>query len=605
MGNFSERLTCLPVKPGVYLMKDNSGKIIYIGKALVLRNRVRSYFQKKANLPPKIQRMVSSIDDFEFIVTESESEALLLESNLIKQYQPRFNARLKDGKTYPFIKIDTAESFPQVYITRKVNDDGSRYFGPYANAGSIRKTLGLLKKLFPYRSCTKHITGKDERPCLDYHINRCVGPCTGAVDAEGYNEVIKQVILFMEGKTDIVTKKIRRTMFEASEQLDYERAAILRDQLTAIEQIHEKQKVINVSGDNIDVIAGAKYLDQSRMEVFFVRKGKLIGRDQFIMQGTAEDSTGEILSAFITQFYSHAHYIPSKILISETIPDIDFISSWLTSKKSTKVQIIVPHRGEKKRLLGMVEENAKRGLEQLKLKEIEEGSTDEALFQLQESLNLPRLPKRIETYDISNIQGSNSVGSMVVFENGKPNKSDYRRFVIRNVDGIDDYSMMKEVLTRRFKKLNDHTGAANSWVKSPDLVLIDGGKGHLGAALQVFLELGVKDIPLASIAKQHEELFVPETPEPIILDRNSQALYLLQRSRDEAHRFAITLHRKRRSKSSTASKLDSIPGIGPQRRKQLLRKFGSMKMVQEAHIDDIASLPGFNISLAGRIKDRL
>ena len=605
MGNFSERLTCLPVKPGVYLMKDNSGKIIYIGKALVLRNRVRSYFQKKANLPPKIQRMVSSIDDFEFIVTESESEALLLESNLIKQYQPRFNARLKDGKSYPFIKIDTAEPFPQVYITRNINDDGSRYFGPYANAGSIRKTLGLLKKLFPYRSCTKHITGKDERPCLDYHINRCVGPCTGAVDAEGYNEVIQQVILFMEGKTDIVTKKIRKTMLEASEKLDYERAAILRDQLTAIEQIHEKQKVINVSGDNIDVIAGAKYLDQSRMEVFFVRKGKLIGRDQFIMQGTAEDSTGEILSAFITQFYSHAHYIPSKILVSETIPDIDFISSWLTSKKSTKVQIIVPHRGEKKRLLGMVEENAKRGLEQLKLKEIEEGSTDEALFQLQESLNLPRLPKRIETYDISNIQGSNSVGSMVVFENGKPNKSDYRRFVIRNVDGIDDYSMMKEVLTRRFKKLNDHTGAANSWVKSPDLVLIDGGKGHLGAALQVFLELGVKDIPLASIAKQHEELFVPETPEPIILDRNSQALYLLQRSRDEAHRFAITLHRKRRSKSSTASKLDSIPGIGPQRRKQLLRKFGSMKMVQEAHIDDIASLPGFNISLAGRIKDRL
>lgn len=605
MGNFSERLTCLPVKPGVYLMKDLSGKVIYIGKALVLRNRVRSYFQKKANLPPKIQRMVSSIDDFEFIVTESELEALLLESNLIKQYQPRFNARLKDGKTYPFIKIDTAESFPQVYITRKVNDDGSRYFGPYANAGSIRKTLGLLKKLFPYRSCTKHITGKDERPCLDYHINRCVGPCTGAVDAEGYNEVIKQVILFMEGKTDIVTKKIRRTMFEASEQLDYERAAILRDQLTAIEQINEKQKVINVSGENIDVIAEAKHLDQSRIEVFFVRKGKLIGRDQFIMQGTAEDSRSEVLSAFITQFYTHSQYVPSKIVIPEKIPDIDFISSWLTSKKSTRVQIIVPHRGEKKRLLGMVEENAKRGLEQLKLKEIEEGSTDEALFQLQESLNLPRLPKRIETYDISNIQGSNSVGSMVVFENGKPNKSDYRRFVIRNVDGIDDYSMMKEVLTRRFKKLNDHTGAANSWVKSPDLVLIDGGKGHLGAALQVFLELGVKDIPLASIAKQHEELFVPETPEPIILDRNSQALYLLQRSRDEAHRFAITLHRKRRSKSSTASKLDSIPGIGPQRRKQLLRKFGSMKMVQEAHIDDIASLPGFNISLAGRIKDRL
>ena len=605
MGNFSERLTHLPVKPGVYLMKDKSGKIIYIGKASVIRNRVRSYFQKKSNLPPKIQRMVSAIDDFEFIITESELEAFLLESNLIKQNQPRFNARLKDGKSYPFIKIDTAEPFPQVYITRKLNNDGSRYFGPYANAGSVRKTLGLLKKLFPYRSCTKHITGKDERPCLDYHINRCVGPCTGAVDADGYNEVIQQVIMFMEGKTDDVTKKIRQNMHQASEDLDYERAAILRDQLTAIEQIHEKQKVINVSGENIDVIAGAKYLDQSRIEVFFVRKGKLVGRDQFIMQGTSEDSNSEILSAFITQFYSQSHYIPSKILLPEKIPDIEQIAGWLSSKKTTKVNLTIPYRGEKKRLLGMVEENAKRGLEQLKLKQIEEGSTEEALSQLQEDLNLPRIPRRIETYDISNIQGSNSTGSMVVFENGKPNKSEYRRFIIRNVKGIDDYSMMKEVLTRRFKKLNENISESNSWVKIPDLVLIDGGKGHLGAALQVFLELGVKDIPLASIAKQEEEVFVPETPEPIILDRSSQALYLLQRSRDEAHRFAITLHRKRRSKSSTASKLDSIPGIGPQRRKQLLRKFGSTKMVQQARIEDIASLPGFNISLAGRIKERL
>ena len=605
MGNFSERLTHLPVKPGVSLMKDKLGKIIYIGKASVIRNRVRSYFQKKANLPPKIQRMVSAIDDFEFIITESELEAFLLESNLIKQNQPRFNARLKDGKSYPFIKIDTAEPFPQVYITRKLNNDGSRYFGPYANAGSVRKTLGLLKKLFPYRSCTKHITGKDERPCLDYHINRCVGPCTGAVDADGYNEVIQQVIMFMEGKTVDVTKKIRQNMHQASEDLDYERAAILRDQLTAIEQIHEKQKVINVSGENIDVIAGAKYLDQSRMEVFFVRKGKLVGRDQFIMQGVSENSNGEILSAFVTQFYSQTHYIPSKILLPEKIPDIEQIAFWLSSKKTKKVSVAVPYRGEKKRLLSMVEENAKRGLEQLKLKQIEQGSTEEALSQLQETLNLPRLPRRIETYDISNIQGSNSTGSMVVFEDGKPNKSDYRRFVIRNVKGIDDYSMMKEVLTRRFKKLNENLSESNPWVKIPDLVLIDGGKGHLGAALQVFLELGVKDIPLASIAKQEEELFVPETPEPIILDPASQALYLLQRSRDEAHRFAITLHRKRRSKSSTASKLDSIPGIGPQRRKQLLREFGSTKMVQKARIEDIASLPGFNISLAGRIKDRL
>ena len=605
MSNFSERLTRLPVQPGVYLMKDSSGKVLYIGKASGLRNRVRSYFQKKANLPPKIKRMVSMINDFEFIVTESELEAFLLESNLIKQYQPKFNARLKDGKSYPFIKIDTSEAFPQVYITRKPNDDGSRYFGPFANAGSVRRTLGLLKKLFPYRSCTKHISGTDERPCLDFHINRCVGPCIGAVDVDGYDDIIQQVILFMEGKTADVTKKIRENMLYASEQLDYEKATVLRDQLTAIEQIHEKQKVINISTENIDVIGGAKYRDQCRIEVFFIRKGKLIGRDQFIMQGTSEDSESEILSAFITQFYSHAHYIPSKILIPEKVANIDSIESWLTTKKSSKVKVTVPYRGEKKRLLEMVKENAERGLEQLKLKEIEEGSTDEALSQLQEALNLPKLPWRIETYDISNIQGSNSVGSMVVFENGKPFKSDYRRFIIRNVEGIDDYSMMKEVLTRRFKKLKDNSTQSNAWVKSPDLVLIDGGKGHLSAALQVFLELGIKDVSLASIAKQQEEIFVPETPEPIILDRRSQALYLLQRSRDEAHRFAITFHRKRRSKSSTTSKLDSIPGIGVERRKQLLRKFGSTKMIEEAHIDDIASLPGFNISLAGRIKDRL
>ena len=605
MGNFSARLNHLPGKPGVYLMKDNSGTIIYIGKASVLRNRVRSYFQKKANLPPKIQRMVSSIDDFEFIITESELEAFLLESNLIKQYQPRFNARLKDGKSYPFIKIDTAEAFPQVYITRKIIEDGSRYFGPYPNAGSVRKTLGLLKKLFPYRSCTKPISGQDERPCLDYHINRCVGPCTGAVDAKGYDEVIQQVILFMEGKTDDVTKEIRENMLYASDNLDFERAANLRDQLTAIEQIHEKQKVINVSGENIDVIAGAKHLDQSRIEVFFVRKGSLVGRDQFIMQGTLDESDAQVLSAFIKQFYTQTQYIPSKIIIPEAMPDMESISAWLSSTKSSKVKLTVPYRGEKKRLLNMVVENAQRGLEQLKLKQIEEGSAEEALSEIQEALNLPRLPRRIETYDISNIQGSNSVGSMVVFENGIPNKSDYRRFTIKNVDGIDDYSMMKEVLTRRFKKLNEIAGNSDSWVKTPDLVLIDGGRGHLGAALQVFLELGVKDIPLASIAKQHEEIFVPETPEPIILDRRSQALYLLQRSRDEAHRFAITLHRKRRSKSSNASLFDAIPGIGPQRRKQLLRKFGSFKMVQKASIDDIASLPGFNISLARRIKDRI
>ncbi len=604
-------------------MKDAREKVLYVGKAAVLRNRVRSYFQKSAGLPPKIRRMVKLVDDFEFIVTESEQEAFLLESNLIKRHKPHFNARLKDDKSYPFIKIDTTEDYPQVYITRKVLEDGSRYFGPYASAGSVRRTLALLKKLFPYRSCTKTITGTDERPCLDYHIHRCVGPCIGVVDKAGYAEVIDQVVLFMEGRTDRVTRSIKKHMTAASESLEFERAAALRDQLAAIESVHEGQKVLHLSSENMDVIATATLRNESWVEVFFIRQGKLIGRDHFIMEGTADDDPGQTVASFIRQFYAANPYIPRRILVPWVPEEREAIQTWLSDRREGTVLVQVPQRGEKRRLVEMVEENAERGLEQLKIKQAETTDLQAAVEELQEALNLPRPPRRIECYDISNTQGTNSVGSMVVFEDARSKKSDYRRFKIKDVAGVDDYSSMREVLTRRFKRYKNRTAdgsatggagpsdtgtspdSTKAWAKQPDLVLIDGGKEHLGAALQVFLELGIDSVPLASLAKENEELFVPHTPEPIVLPKTSPALFLVQRARDEAHRFAITFHRERRSKGSIKSAMDLVPGIGPKRRKMLMRRFGSATGVRDATVEDIAAVPGMTMTLARTVKDYL
>ena len=602
---FADRLSAVPNRPGVYLMKGAGGEVLYVGKASVLRNRVRSYFQKSASLSPKISRMVSLVDDFEFIVTESDQEAFLLESNLIKRYQPHFNARLKDDKSYPFIKIDTTEDFPQVYVTRKVRDDGARYFGPYASAGSVRRTLSLLKKLFPYRSCTKAITGSDERPCLDYHIHRCVGPCIGAVDRAGYAEVIEQVVMFMEGSTDRVTRSISARMHEAAEGLEFERAAVLRDQLAAIEKVHEGQKVLHVSSEDIDVVASATVRNESLVQVFFIRQGKLIGRDNFLMEGTADDEPEQTLSSFLRQFYGASPFVPQTILTPCAPDQQEAIEAWLSGRRDRRVRIRVPQRGEKRRLVAMVRENAESGLEQLRIKQASAADPNEAAGELAEALSLPRPPRRIECYDISNIQGTNAVGSMVVFEDGKPRRSDYRRFRIKGADGPDDYLMMREVLTRRFKRYQGKEGQSEAWTRHPDLVLIDGGRGHLGAALQVFLELGIDGVPLASLAKENEELFVPYTPEPIVLARNSPALYLVQNARDEAHRFAITFHRQRRSKTSTASALDLVPGIGPKRRKMLLRRFGSVAAVREAGHEDIAAVPGMTMSLARKVKEYL
>ena len=622
--DFSQRLRALPPEPGVYLMRNSSGEIIYVGKAASLRNRVSSYFGSPRGLHPKIRQMVRRIVDFEFIVTESEQEALILENNLIKEHQPQYNSRLKDDKSYPFIKIDTTEDFPIVYVTRRVREDGARYFGPFASASSVRKTLALLKKLFPYRSCTKTITGNDDRACLDFFIHRCAGPCIGEIDKSQYHEIIDQVALFLEGRTDQVVKGIQTRMIDASEGLEFERAAVLRDQILAIERVHEGQKVLQLSNENVDVLALAQEGRDAWVEVFFIRQGKLVGRENFLMHRSDGDEPAEVMAAFVKQFYSANPYVPRRVLLQHLPEDVDAIISWLRSKRQGAVQLHVPQRGEKRKLVQMVALNAEQGLNQLRVRRLHESTNNNlALEELQEALSLPELPRRIECYDISNIQGTNSVGSMVVFEDGRPKPAHYRRFKIKSVAGIDDYSMMREVLTRRFRRLSqakksEATGGGeqengggserkngNSWGIIPDLVLIDGGKGHLGAALQVFLELGINDIALSSIAKENEELFVPYVSDPILLPRNAQGLFLVQRVRDEAHRFAITFHRERRSKKSVQSTLDLVPGVGPKRKRMLIRRFGSVKGIREASLEEVAAVPGLTLTVARAIKDHI
>ena len=599
-------------------MRSKTGLVLYVGKASNLRNRLRSYFTNSRKPDPKVRRLVKLIEDFDFIITESEQEALILECNLIKEYQPRFNSRLKDDKTYPFIKIDTSEAFPRVYITRNISkDSNSKYFGPFANAGSVRRTLGLLKKLFPYRSCTKVITGEDSRACLDYHIGRCVGPCIGAADEKEYGEVIDQVSMFLEGDTRQIVQSIKERMKLEAENLHFEKAAALRDQVSAIEKVNEGQKVLTLKADNLDIIGCSQTASEAWAEIFFVRQGKLIGRDNYLMTVGEFDDLSSVQTAFIKQFYKVTPYVPPTILTQSMVgEEKESLENFLKSKRGSRVKIITPIRGERKKLVNMVVENANQGMQQLRVTRfVESGNNDTGMIELQEALSLPEKPSRIECYDISNIQGTNAVGSMVVFQDGKPKPSDYRRFQIKTVNQVDDYSMMREMLSRRFKRLKEvnsidtnpvskaTTRKDTKWTETPKLVLIDGGKGHLGAALQVFLELGINDVPLASLAKENEELFIPDFQEPIVLPRNSQGLYLVQRARDEAHRFAVTYHRKRRSKNTIRSSLDMVPGVGPKKRRQLLTKYGSVAKIRESSLEDIASTPGLTKKLAEAIKE--
>ena len=592
---------------------------MYVGKASVLRNRLKQYFGSTTNLTNKIRRMLGHLHDFEYIVTDSPAAALILENTLIKRYKPRYNARLKDDKTYPYLKIDLSEEFPRVYITRKVLKDGARYFGPFATAGTVRKTMDLVKRLFPYRSCTKNITGKDARPCLEYYINRCVAPCTGAASKEDYAKVIGQVVMFMDGETSAVTDDLKTNMDQASEDLEFERAAVLRDRIKAVEKVAEEQRITVDANpiSDMDVIAMAQGNNESWVEVFFIRKGKLIGRDHFFMEGTKDDSVELVLGQFIKQFYQTAALVvPPRIVVQKMPEDEETITEWLRQVRGGAVRLVCPQRGIHKQLVQTVASNARQGLAQHRITWM--GDADiiqQAMSDLEEELSLPLPLQRMECYDISHIQGSNTVASMVVFEDGKPKPAHYRRFKMKTVEGVDDFESIREVLRRRFKRLAAARAAeqrgegeglrVDSFGVIPDLVLIDGGKGQLSAALEVFLELGLDDIPLASLAKENEELFVPHTPEPIVLPRNSQALYLVQRIRDEAHRFAITYHRNLRSKSSLKSPLDNVTGIGPKRKRMLLRRFGTLKGIKEATVDDLASVPGMTRSLAIRLKQTI
>lgn len=600
--SIEEQLKTLPSKPGVYLFKDNQDRVIYVGKAASLRHRVKAYFSPSTNLSPKLQRLVARINDFESIVTDSEQEALILECNLIKKFRPSYNVRLKDDKTFPYLKIDLKSDWPSVRITRRFHKNGDRYFGPFASASSLRQTLRLIKKIFPFRSCTKNITGKDPKPCLEYHIHRCLGPCISAVSKKEYNEVIRQVILFLEGKQELVLRDLRQKMENASQQLQFEKAALLRDQIQALERVIEGQRIaITVRGDQ-DAIALAKTKDLAYVEIFFVRSNKLIGRDYILLDGIHDEEPSQIMASFVKQYYSSASSIPPQILLQYPVEESVVIAKWLANQRGASVKLHVPRKGAKRQLIDVVAENARQGLALYQAKQSTIIQSALALEELKERLGLPRVPMRIEAYDISNIRGNLAVGSMAVLDKGTPKPAHYRRFKIRSVAGIDDYAMIKEVLRRRFQR---YLAAEDKWSVVPDLVLIDGGKGHLSAALEVMKELGTDSIPTASLAKEKEEVFIAGKPEPVDIPQTSAALHLLQRIRDEAHRFALGYHQRLRYKEGIASVLDSIPSIGPKRKKALMKRFGSVQRIREASLDELTRVEGITRKLAEKVKEYL
>lgn len=622
-------------------MKDAEGTILYVGKAISLYNRVRSYFQESADLGPKNRSMIAKVEDIEFFVVKNEVEALVLESNYIKQYRPKYNVLLRDDKSYPYIKVSLTEDFPRVYRVRSFQRDGNRYFGPYTNSGAVDSTLDLLNKLFAFRTCRYDASlwapprnGEPPpgwkqkllaRPCTQYYIHRCIAPCVAYATREEYDAVIQQVILFLEGKHDEVVKTLQQQMQQAAENLNFEDAARIRDRIKAVERILEKQRVIHTEGqDDQDVIALASGEDETCAMVFFFRAGKLVGREFFILQGTRDSNPGEVMSSFIQQFYESSPHIPAEILVEAEPDDKSVVQSWLRERRGGSVAISMPKRGDKLRLIEMVKQNAQEVLEQQRIKWLTDSQkTQMALEELQEALNLVAPPQRIECYDISNTQGTNSVGAMVVFEAGRPKNSEYRRFKIKTVEGPNDFASHQEMLRRRFRRQSSHmnndenvpeenqiedsshieqeTPLQHEWAL-PDLIIIDGGKGQLSAAMEVLQELHI-DIPTVGLAKENEEIFVPGSPDPIILPRSSQGLYMVQRVRDEAHRFGITYHRKLRSDRTFKSVLDEIPGIGPKRKQALMKHYGSVRAISAASIDDLASLNGMTRDAAERVKE--
>jgi len=599
------KLKNLPDTPGVYIMKDQSGKIIYIGKAVSLKNRVRQYFRATGHTG-KVGAMVSNISDFEYILTDTEVEALILECNLIKKHRPKYNILLKDDKHYPYIEVTTEEEYPRIRLTRKIKKDKNRYFGPYTSAKAVRETMEAIRKIFPIRTCNRKIREGQpaERPCLNYYIRQCWGPCRGNVKKADYQAMIKDVCRFLDGRQEDLLDEFRRKMTEAAENLQFERASVLRDQIRAVEKILEGQKIISTSMKDQDVIALFQGFNRTAVQVFLIRGGKLISSERHILEETGETEQKDIIDSFLKQFYADSSYFPREIWIQQDIDDHKVIEEWLSERKGSKVTIRCPQRGEKHKLVQMAERNAEETLKTYERKEEREKErTEGAVLELKEALNLDHAPVRMEAFDISNTQGAQSVASMVVFENGRPARKEYRRFRIKTVEGPNDFASMAEVVERRFrrglderKKLKEEGRdfSEGKFSRFPDLIIIDGGKGQLGAALESMSKLGVDSIPTFGLAKKFEELYARGESDPIILPRSSNALHLVQRIRDEAHRFAITFHRSLRDKNDLHSVLLDVPGIGPKRMKELMKTFGSVERMKKADLEELSRVNGMN-----------
>jgi len=651
--SLEQTLAQVPDAPGVYMMIGDDGRVLYIGKAISLRNRVRSYFQDSAAHVLRTETMVGKVRDVRTIVTSNEIEALILEANLIKRHQPPFNVRLRDDKRYPYLKV-TNEPFPRVVFTRFVRDDGARYFGPYTNAHGLRELIDLIRIVFPLRTCAEPIDGRRKRPCLQYHIKRCLAPCVGYQSEAEYDALIEEVVLFLEGKQEALLRRLQTEMQGSAENFNFEAAARLRDRIIAVRRVTEDQKVVWRSRIDMDLIGLARAQGQACMQVFMVRAGKLLGQEHFILDGVADHRDEEIVREFLEQFYTarsaggatngepmsplalrHARdqvvpvpekarartrataaaAIPKEVLVDALPGDRATIEAWLSEIKGQRVRILRAQRGPRAEYMRLVEKNAEQNLKAFLVhQELQETASARALTDLAAALDLPEPPHRIECYDISNIQGTNPVASMVVFVEGRAKKADYRRFKIQYDQGPNDFAMMQETLRRRLRYLrhqadrgpSHHTLARREkFHHKPDLLLIDGGKGQLSAVVEVLHEMDMWGIPVAGLAKENEWLFVPHQSEPIVLPPNSPALHLVMRIRDEAHRFAVEYHRKRRGKAMTASQLDALAGVGPVRRKRLLTTFGSLAAIKRASIDEIAAVKGMSPALASSVKAAL
>jgi len=600
MNTLDEKISTIPPNPGVYIMKDADDKVLYVGKAVSLSHRVRGYFQSSDRLHAITPGMIPHVRDIEYIITDNEVEALILENNLIQKYKPKYNIRLKDDKRYPYLKI-TSEDFPRISMTRKVEKDGSKYFGPYVRAKATRQTLKEITKVFPIRTCDLNLDEKtDYRPCLDYHIGRCPAPCAGLIARDDYQDIVRNVSIFLKGNGESIIVELTEKMKDAAAQLDFERAAQIRDRINSIQQILEKQKISSSDGEDQDVIGFYQKDDDTCVVVFMVRGGKLMDQEHFFLNGTELSSPENILTAFVEQYYHEASFVPKNVILQNGIDSPDTISEWLESKRGYSVEIQVPQKGRKLDMVKMAAKNAESILERDRQQTVFRQDDNPALIGLRDILSLPRQPARIDAFDISNLGSELAVGSMVVFRDGEPDKSEYRRYRIKTVQGQDDFAMMREVLTRRIRS------ALNGETPMPDLMIVDGGKGQLNIALESLKEAGLEGKqPVVGLAKKFEHIFVPGKSDPIILDNRDPVLHLVQRIRDEAHRFAQAYHKKLRARELTASVLDQIPSVGGKRKQWLIQHFGSVDRIREATIDELRSVHGITQKIAEDIRKHL